>query len=111
MALAGIDGHFEQEAVLVAVDEYLLYFLEVSAFFAFFPQFLSRPAEVSCAAGLDCRIEGSLIHIGGHKDPACFCILGYYGYQAPVVEFGTESGGLFDNLLSSHELGLLNCHH
>jgi len=41
MALAGIDGYLENQAVLVAIDKYLLYFLPVAAFFAFFPQFLA----------------------------------------------------------------------
>lgn len=46
MALAGIDGHFEDEAVLVAIDEYLLDFLAVAAFFALSPEFLPGPAEI-----------------------------------------------------------------
>ena len=41
VALAGIDGYLENQAVLVAVDKYLLHFLAVAALFAFFPQFLA----------------------------------------------------------------------
>ncbi len=41
VALAGVDSYFENQAVLVAIDKYLLYFLPVAAFFAFFPQFLA----------------------------------------------------------------------
>jgi hypothetical protein len=37
VALASINGYFQKQAILVAIDEYLLYFLGVSAFFAFFP--------------------------------------------------------------------------
>ena len=37
VALAGIDGYLEDETVLVAIDEYLFYFLKMAAFFAFFP--------------------------------------------------------------------------
>jgi hypothetical protein len=37
VTLAGIDGYFEEEAILVTINEYLLYFLGMSAFFAFFP--------------------------------------------------------------------------
>ncbi len=41
VALAGVDGHFKDNAILVAIHEYLFYFLNVSAFFAFLPQFLT----------------------------------------------------------------------
>ena len=37
VTLASVNGYFQEEAILVTIDEYLLYFLEVSAFFAFFP--------------------------------------------------------------------------
>ena len=37
VALAGVDGHFQNQAILVAIDEYLFDFLAVAAFFAFFP--------------------------------------------------------------------------
>ncbi len=40
VALAGIDGYFKDQAVLVTIDEYLFHFLDVAAFFAFLPQFL-----------------------------------------------------------------------
>lgn len=37
VALAGIDGYFEKQTVLVAIDEYLFYFLKMPALFALFP--------------------------------------------------------------------------
>ena len=37
VALALLNGYFENEAILVAIDEYLPHFLDVSAFFALFP--------------------------------------------------------------------------
>ena len=37
VTLAGINGHFQEKVVLVAVDKYLLYFLCVAALFALFP--------------------------------------------------------------------------
>ena len=37
VTLPGVDGYFQKQAVLVTVNEYLLYFLEMSALFAFFP--------------------------------------------------------------------------
>ena len=40
VALPGIDGYFENQAVLVAIDQYLFYFLEVAALLAFLPEFL-----------------------------------------------------------------------
>lgn len=41
MTLAGVNGYLDNQAVLVAIDKYLLNFLPVAAFFAFFPQFLA----------------------------------------------------------------------
>ena len=37
VALAGVNSYFENKAVLVAIDKYLLYFLEVPTFLTFFP--------------------------------------------------------------------------
>jgi hypothetical protein len=39
VTLAGVDGHFEDDTVLVTIHEYFFYFLNVAAFLAFLPQF------------------------------------------------------------------------
>ena len=40
VALACIDAYFEDNTVLVAIHQYLFYFLKMPALFAFLPQFL-----------------------------------------------------------------------
>ena len=40
VALALVNGHFQDQAVLVAVNENPIHFLHMPAFFAFPPQFL-----------------------------------------------------------------------
>jgi len=53
VALAALDRYFQKQAILVAVDKYLLDFLDVAAFFAFFPQFPPFSAEIDSTAGLN----------------------------------------------------------
>jgi len=90
VALAGIDSHFENQAVLVAIDKYLLYFLAVAAFFAFLPQFPAGSAEICGVARFDCFIEGGLVHKSHHQHLPGPGILGDGGYQAVIVEFRDE---------------------
>jgi hypothetical protein len=106
VALAGINPHFEHEAVLVAIDQYLLDLLQVATFLAFFPELLSRPAEVRGIAGLNRQIECRSIHIRNHQDLACLCVLGYGRYQAVVIKSWSKLQTFFDILLCSHLSGL-----
>ena len=99
MTLAGIDGYFENQAVLVAINEYLFHFLEMAAFLALLPQFLPGSTEICGIAGLNRQIKGLAIHIGYHQDLACLCVLSYRRYQAVVIEFRKEFDPFFDILL------------
>ena len=80
MALAGIDGHLHNEAILVTINQYLLDFLKVPAFLAFTPELLPSPAEVYGVAGLNGQIERFTIHISDHQDLAGLGVLRYDRY-------------------------------
>jgi len=102
VALAGVNGYFEDEAVLVAIDEYLFYLLKMAALFTLFPYSLPGPAEVCGIAGSNRQIKRSAIHIADHQYLAGLRILGYGGYQAIVAEFWSEFQSFFDFLLCCH---------
>jgi hypothetical protein len=102
VALACIDGHFKHEAVLVAVDEYLLYLLEVPALLAFFPQFLPASAKVRGIAGLNSQIKRLAVHIADHQDLSGPGILSHSCNQTILVEFWGEFRTLLDILPCSH---------
>ena len=70
MALAGFDGHFKDEAILVAINKDLFYFLEMTALFAFFPEFFSASAVIDGEAGFNGLIKGFFVHICEHQDLA-----------------------------------------
>jgi hypothetical protein len=86
VALAGVDGHFQNQAILVTIDEYLFDFLPVAAFFAFFPQFLPGPAEICGVSGLYRNIERFAVHICDHEHLSCAGILCYGRYEAVFIE-------------------------
>ena len=102
MALSGIDGDFQQKAILVAIDEYLMYFLDMTAFFALLPQLLSRPAEIGSITALYCFIKGLAVHISDHEDLSGICVLSYSSDESVLVEFGREICTFFDSLVRCH---------
>ena len=67
MALAGFDGNFEEKAILVAIDEDLADLLEMTAFFAFFPELFAGAAEIDGEAGFNGQVECFFVHISEHQ--------------------------------------------
>jgi len=110
VTLAGIDCHLEDEAILVAIDEYLPDLLQVAALLTLLPQFVSGSAKVCSVAGLNGPVQGLAIHKSGHEDLAGIGILGYGRNQAIVIESWSELQAFFDVLFCSHLLGLLYLH-
>jgi hypothetical protein len=66
MALAALDHYLQKQAILVAIDKYLLDFLGMAAFFAFFPQFSPFSAEIYGISGLNRQIQRPAVHISHH---------------------------------------------
>ena len=97
MALAGFDGNLEEEAILVAIDEDLFDFLEMTAFFALFPKLFAGAGKVDGEAGFNSQIEGFFVHISEHQDPAGFGILSDDGYKAVFVELRRELNASLEN--------------
>ena len=104
VALAGIDGYFQNQAVLVAIYEYLLYSLEVAALLAFLPQLAARSAEIRGVARLDCCVQCLTIHVSDHEDLAGPAVLSYRRYQAVVIESWDKLHTFFEVLFCGHLL-------
>jgi len=102
VALALVDGDFEDDTVLVAINQYLFDHLEMAAFFAFFPEFLTRAAEINGPARIYSEIEGFFIHVGDHEYLAGLAVLGDGGNEAIAVEFWGEICTFFNNNVRCH---------
>jgi len=98
VTLAGINGDLENQAVLVAVNKYLLDLLNMAGLLTLGPQLLARPAVICCQARFDSLFKRLLVHISDHQDFVSLCILGYSCNQPIGVESRCEIITFFNYL-------------
>ena len=96
MTLACGDGYLQDNAVLVAVNEYPANLLEMAALLAFLPELLSRPAVIDGLAGGYSQVQCLFVHVGSHQYLVCLFVLCDSRYQARTVELRDEISALFD---------------
>jgi len=102
VTLSGIDADLKHNTILVTVDKYLLYLLDMSGLFSLFPELFSRAAVVCCDARFDGLLQGLLVHISDHQYLAGPGVLGDSGNQTVGIEFGAEGVCFFDIFIVSH---------
>ena len=102
MALAGIYGDFENQTILIAVDEYLFHPLEMAALLALLPQFPAGPAKIGREARLDGFLQGLMVHMSHHEDLARPGILSNGRYQTVFTESWCKFQTFFDVLFCGH---------
>ena len=99
VTLAGINVDLQDDAVLVAVNKYLLDLLDVPGLLALLPELFARPAVVGGRACCDSLLQRLLVHTGDHQDLAGLGILGNCGNQTIGVKFRLERICLFNTLV------------
>src|SRR5690349_11500466 len=76
-----------QEAVFLAVDEHVAYFLHISRLFAFTPDAVARTAEEVSVPRFTRPLKGFFVHKGDHQDFSAMGILYYSGDEPLTIKF------------------------
>ena len=87
MTLSLIHTNFKNQTILVTINKYLLDFLDMAAFFSFFPELLSAAAVIhrnTCTYG---QIQRLFVHIRNHQYLAVICILRNSSNQTVGIKF------------------------